>query len=94
MLTRYLKNRCGVYIVYTPVAAETADLTLDDIKGQRVTAQDTRDALNSATSGSLREGNVGGGTGMVYGGGTRAVQLWQVGSIASGWHRRCPRNGS
>ena len=51
-----------------PVAAETADLTLNDIKGQHVTAQDTFDALNSATSGPLREGNVGGGTGMVCNG--------------------------
>jgi D-aminopeptidase len=51
-----------------PVAAETADSTLNDIKGQHVTAQDTRDALNSASGGPLREGNVGGGTGMICNG--------------------------
>jgi D-aminopeptidase len=63
-----------------PVAAETADATLNDIKGQHVTSKDTWDALNSATSGPLREGNVGGGTGMVCNGfnggtGTSSRQL-------------------
>jgi D-aminopeptidase len=51
-----------------PVTAETADVPLNDIKGQHVTAQDTWDALNSASSGALQEGNVGGGTGMVCNG--------------------------
>jgi D-aminopeptidase len=51
-----------------PVAAETADWILNDIKGQHVTAQDTWDALNSATGGPLHEGNVGGGTGMICNG--------------------------
>src|ERR1700681_1447891 len=60
------QKRTGPF--WYPVAAETADLTLNDIKGQHVTAQDTWDALNSATSGPLREGNVGGGTGMVCNG--------------------------
>jgi D-aminopeptidase len=51
-----------------PVTAETADWPLNDIKGQHVTAQDTWDALNSAAGGSILEGNVGGGTGMVCNG--------------------------
>jgi L-aminopeptidase/D-esterase-like protein len=51
-----------------PVTAETADWPLNDIKGQHVTAQDTWDALNAATSGPLLEGNVGGGTGMICNG--------------------------
>ena len=51
-----------------PVTAETADWPLNDIRGQHVTAQDATDALNSATSGSILEGNVGGGTGMVCNG--------------------------
>lgn len=72
------RKRTGHF--WYPVAAETADLTLNDIKGQHVTAQDTWDALNSATSGPLREGNVGGGTGMVCNGfkggtGTSSRQL-------------------
>jgi len=51
-----------------PVSAETADVPLNDIKGQHVTANDTWDALNSASSGVVQEGNVGGGTGMVCNG--------------------------
>jgi L-aminopeptidase/D-esterase-like protein len=51
-----------------PVSAETADVPLNDIKGQHVTTQDAWDALNSATSGPLLEGNVGGGTGMICNG--------------------------
>ena len=51
-----------------PVTAETADWPLNDIKGQHVTAQDAWDALDSAASGPLLEGNVGGGTGMVCNG--------------------------
>jgi D-aminopeptidase len=51
-----------------PVTAETADWPLNDIKGQHVTAQDAWDALSSASGGPLREGNVGGGTGMICNG--------------------------
>ena len=51
-----------------PVTAETADVPLNDIKGQHVTAQDAWDALNSAKGGALLEGNVGGGTGMICNG--------------------------
>jgi D-aminopeptidase len=51
-----------------PVTAETADVALNDLKGQHVTAQDAWDALNSATAGPLLEGNVGGGTGMICNG--------------------------
>src|SRR6202050_4708265 len=63
-----------------PVTAETADVPLNDIKGQHVTAQDAWDALNSATSGPLLEGSVGGGTGMICNGfkggtGTSSRQL-------------------
>lgn len=51
-----------------PVSAETADVPLNDIKGQHVTTQDAWDALNSATGGLPLEGNVGGGTGMICNG--------------------------
>lgn len=51
-----------------PVAAETADWPLNDIRGQHVAPQDAWDALDSAASGPLLEGNVGGGTGMVCNG--------------------------
>jgi L-aminopeptidase/D-esterase-like protein len=48
-----------------PVVAETFDGFLNDIKGFHVTKQDAFDAMESATSGPVLEGNVGGGTGMV-----------------------------
>lgn len=51
-----------------PVTAETADWPLNDIRGQHITTQDALDALNSAASGPVLEGNVGGGTGMVCNG--------------------------
>jgi len=50
---------------WLPVVAETYDGTLNDINGFHVTDQHTLAALDSATSGLPREGNVGGGTGMV-----------------------------
>jgi len=55
-------------VFWYPVTAETADWPLNDITGQHVTSQDAWDALNSAASGPLAEGNVGGGTGMVCNG--------------------------
>ena len=51
-----------------PVVAETADVPLNDMAGQHVTQNDALDALNSAKSGPILEGNVGGGTGMACNG--------------------------
>lgn len=51
--------------VSLPVVAETWDGFLNDINGFHVTKQDAFDAMESATSGPVKEGNVGGGTGMV-----------------------------
>ncbi|HMJ70654.1 MAG TPA: P1 family peptidase [Cyclobacteriaceae bacterium] len=48
-----------------PVVAETYDGFLNDIYGFHVTEQHAWDALNSATGGNIKEGNVGGGTGMM-----------------------------
>lgn len=48
-----------------PVVAETYDGVLNDINGQHVTEADAHLALNSANSGPIAEGNVGGGTGMI-----------------------------
>ena len=47
-----------------PVAAETWDGYLNDIYGHHVTEQAAIDALESAASGPVEEGSVGGGTGM------------------------------
>ena len=47
-----------------PVVAETYDGFLNDINGFHVKAEHVRAALDSAASGPVAEGNVGGGTGM------------------------------
>jgi len=48
-----------------PVVAETWDGYLNDINGFHVKPEDAWHALDSAQSGAIQEGNVGGGTGMV-----------------------------
>ena len=48
-----------------PVVAETYDGTLNDINGQHVTTEHVLEALASASNGSVEEGSVGGGTGMI-----------------------------
>ncbi|MDB6370989.1 P1 family peptidase [Photorhabdus bodei] len=47
-----------------PVVAETWDGILNDINGMHVKKEHVYHALNSAKSGAIEEGNVGGGTGM------------------------------
>jgi D-aminopeptidase len=48
-----------------PVVAETADDDLNDMNGFHVKAEDAWHALDTAHSGPVEEGNVGGGTGMI-----------------------------
>ncbi len=48
-----------------PVVAETYDGTLNDIRGFHVKQEHVWSALESASSGHVAEGNVGGGTGMI-----------------------------
>ena len=48
-----------------PVVAETWDGYLNDINGFHVKAEHVYHALESAVSGPVKEGNVGGGTGMI-----------------------------
>lgn len=48
-----------------PVVAETWDGFLNDINGFHVKQKDVYEALENAKSGSVAEGNVGGGTGMI-----------------------------
>lgn len=52
------------YGYFYPVVGETFDGFLNNITGFRVTEQHAREALDSAAPGPIREGNVGGGTGM------------------------------
>ena len=56
-----------------PVVAETWDGWLNDINGFHVKPEDAFHAMDTAASGPITEGNVGGGTGMIcngYKGGT------------------------
>ncbi len=49
----------------TPVVAECDDSRLNDSQGRHVSEQDVIAALDSATSGTVKEGTVGAGTGMI-----------------------------
>lgn len=53
------------YGIFYPVVGETFDGTLNNINGFQVKEEDVFAALNSARSGKIAEGNVGGGTGMI-----------------------------
>ena len=50
---------------FMPVVAETYDGATSDINAQAITQDNVLQALNSARSGPVAEGNVGGGTGMM-----------------------------
>ena len=63
----WYKNDTGFYKAfwYTyPIVAETYDGLLNDIYGFHVKEQDVFAALDSAKTGKIAEGNIGGGTGM------------------------------
>lgn len=55
----------SLYNFVMPVVAETYDGVLNDINGQHVKEHHVFQALNSASSGKIAEGNVGGGNGMI-----------------------------
>jgi len=61
---RHIDLPPALYARVLPVVAETWDGFLNDIYGQHVTRDDVFAALDSARSGPVPEGNVGGGTGM------------------------------
>jgi D-aminopeptidase len=69
-----------------PVVAETYDGFLNDIYGFHVKEQNAFEALDSAKTGFLKEGNVGGGTGMMclgFKGGTgTSSRLVKIGDSA------------
>ncbi len=71
-----------------PVVGETYDGTLNDINGMHVRPEHLFSALDSASTGPVAEGGVGGGTGMIcheFKGGTgsasRRVGDWTVGAL-------------
>jgi L-aminopeptidase/D-esterase-like protein len=59
-----MKHGATQYPWSLPVVAETYDGFLNDINGFHVTSADTWHAIDTAASGPIAEGNVGGGTGM------------------------------
>ena len=69
-----------------PVVAETYDGVLNDINGFHVKAEHAKQALDSAQSGAVAEGGVGGGTGMIchgFKGGTgTASRIVQMGDAS------------
>lgn len=60
-----VKHGATQYPWSLPVVAETWDGWLSDINGFHVTPADTWHAIETAASGPVAEGNLGGGTGMV-----------------------------
>jgi D-aminopeptidase len=82
MLDRHHRQFAAGHVWAMPVVAETYDGVLSDINGRHVSEADARAALDAARPGPVREGNVGGGTGMIayeFKGGTgtssRAVRV-------------------
>jgi D-aminopeptidase len=76
-----------------PVVGETWDGILNDVNGFHVTAEHVFQALESATSGPVAEGNVGGGTGMIchgfkggIGTASRSVDRYTVGVLVQANH--------
>ena len=67
----FKKHSKGEFIDFSfglPVVGETWDGMLNDINGLHVTKEHVWQALDNATGGAIKEGNVGGGTGMgLYG---------------------------
>ncbi len=73
MLDHYKEAFDEHHLWAMPVVAETYDGVLNDINAQNVTPEHAIEAINTASSGMIEEGNVGGGTGMIcyeYKGGT------------------------
>lgn len=65
MLRTYAAVWQSEHLWAMPVVAETYDGVLNDINGQHITEADALSAIDSATTGPIAEGNVGGGTGMI-----------------------------
>lgn len=65
LFERYSTGELFDFSFGLPVAAETWDGGLNDINGLHVKPEHVFAALDNAQGGKIREGNVGGGTGMV-----------------------------
>lgn len=65
MIENYAEAWESNHLWAMPVVAETYDGVLNDINGQHISEANALEALRSARSGTVAEGNVGGGTGMI-----------------------------
>lgn len=65
MVKQYEEQFLNEHLWAMPVIAETYDGVLNDINGCHVKEHHVLEAIESATSGSIKQGNVGGGTGMI-----------------------------
>jgi len=65
MINHYSEEFEKEHLWAMPVVAETYDGVLNDINGLHVTERHVFEALDSAHTGPIEEGNVGGGTGMI-----------------------------
>ena len=61
---KFSNGRTDDFSFGLPVVGETWDGMLNDINGYHVRKEDVWQALDSAAGGEIKEGNVGGGTGM------------------------------
>ena len=64
-ISRYAVDHFDGRGYWLPVAAETYDGWLTDLASYPLTMEDVYEALDSAASGPVAEGSVGGGTGMI-----------------------------
>lgn len=65
MIEQYKEQYHNQHLWSMPVIAETYDGILNDINGLHIKEEHVLNAFNSAKSGEIAEGNVGGGTGMI-----------------------------
>lgn len=65
MASAYADDFARGHVWALPVVAETYDGVLNDINGLHIRPHHARQAIESAASGAIAEGNVGGGTGMI-----------------------------
>ncbi|MCP4334012.1 MAG: hypothetical protein GY785_15240 [Gammaproteobacteria bacterium] len=68
MLRQYANFYSKEHAWIMPVVAETYDGVLNDINAQHISSEHALQALNSAASGAIEEGSVGGGHGGIGGG--------------------------
>ena len=89
----WMRQRDPNAMTHLPVVAETWDGDLNDMYGRHIKRKHVNAALDTATSGKIEEGSVGGGTGMIthgYKAGTgtssRKVGPYTVGVLVQANH--------